>query len=131
MAEAQPRVGVGALIEDAQGRVLLVKRRRDPEAGHWGIPGGKLDYGELTTDCCAREIREELGVEIAVGELVCLVDQIGVPGGGHWVAPVYRGRITAGEPANQEPAAIAEIGWFAVAALPQPLTLSTRKALRL
>jgi 8-oxo-dGTP diphosphatase len=127
----QPRVGVGALIEDHAGRVLLVKRRREPEADHWGIPGGKLDFGELLTDCCAREIKEELGVGIAVGELVCLVDQIGADLGGHWVAPVYRGRIVSGEPANQEPAAIAEIGWFAKDALPQPLTLSTRRALKL
>lgn len=126
-----PRVGVGALIQDADGRVLLVKRRRDPEADHWGLPGGKLDYGELLTVCCAREVAEEVGVQVEVGELVCIVDQIGVPGGGHWVAPVYRARVVSGEPINREPQALTEVAWFSPDALPQPLTLSARRALGL
>jgi 8-oxo-dGTP diphosphatase len=127
----QPRVGVGALITDDQGRLLLVKRRREPEAGYWGIPGGKVDFGERVAETCAREIREELGVEIEVGELVCLVDQIDTEAGTHWVAPVFRGRIVAGEPVNREPDALAAIGWFAPDDLPAPLTLSTRRALGL
>jgi len=45
------------------------------------------------------------------------------------VAPVYRAAIAAGEPFNREPAALAAIGWFALDALPQPLTLATRVAL--
>ncbi|WP_372781673.1 NUDIX domain-containing protein [Phenylobacterium sp.] len=127
----QPRVGVGALITDDAGRVLLVLRRRAPEAGHWGIPGGKVDFGESVAETCAREIREELGVEIAVGDLVCLVDQIDRAEGTHWVAPVFGARIVEGEPSNREPDALAEIGWFEVGDLPAPLTLSTRRALGL
>src|ERR1700704_4955723 len=128
---SQPRVGVGALITDDLGRVLLVKRRREPEANHWGIPGGKVDFGERLVDTCAREIQEEVGVEIEVGDLVCLVDQIDVEAGTHWVAPVFRARIVAGEPSNREPEALAAVGWFALGELPAPLTLSTRRALGL
>ena len=123
-----PRVGVGALITDDEGRVLLVHRRRPPEADHWGLPGGKVDFGETIAATCAREVFEELGVAVAVGKLVCVVDQIDLDGGTHWVAPVFRARITHGEPANREPEALWDIGWFAPDRLPAPLTLSTRKA---
>jgi ADP-ribose pyrophosphatase YjhB (NUDIX family) len=126
-----PRVGVGALIIDDEGRVLLVHRRRMPEADHWGLPGGKVDFGETIAATCAREILEELGVVIAVGDLACVVDQIDLAGGTHWVAPVFHARIVEGEPANQEPEAISEIGWFAPDALPAPLTLSAGRALDL
>ena len=127
--DSQPRVGVGAFIQDPDRRLLLVRRRRMPEADHWGLPGGKVDFGETVRAAVVREIAEELGVEIALDGLMCLVDQIDVPAGTHWVAPVYRAHIVRGEPVNREPAALAEVGWFALDALPQPLTLSTRTAL--
>ena len=125
-----PRVGVGAFITDAAGRLLLVKRLRAPEAGHWGLPGGKVDFGETIAQTCAREIREELGVEIAVGALLCVVDQIDPAAGTHWVAPVFRAAIVAGAPSNREPGALSDIGWFAPGAMPAPLTLATRRALQ-
>lgn len=126
---AAPRLGVGAFIRDAEGRLLLVQRRREPEAGHWGLPGGKVDFGETVEAAVVREIEEELGVALRLDGLLCLVDQIDHAAGTHWVAPVYRAAIAAGEPVNREPAALAAIGWFAVHALPQPLTLATKAAL--
>jgi 8-oxo-dGTP diphosphatase len=127
--DPQPRIGVGAFIQDLDQRLLLVRRRRMPEADHWGLPGGKVDFGETLQAAVIREIAEELSVEIAIDELLCLVDQIDVAAGTHWVAPVYRAHIVSGEPINREPAALAEVGWFALDALPRPLTLSTRTAL--
>jgi 8-oxo-dGTP diphosphatase len=124
-----PRLGVGAFIRDESGRLLLVQRRREPEAGHWGLPGGKVDFGETVEAAVVREIEEELGVALRLDGLLCLVDQIDRAAGTHWVAPVYRAAIAAGDPVNREPAALAAIGWFAPDALPQPLTLATRVAL--
>ncbi|MGO1077670.1 NUDIX domain-containing protein [Inquilinus sp. CA228] len=126
---AAPRLGVGAFIRDESGRLLLVQRRREPEAGHWGLPGGKVDFGETVEAAVRREIEEELGVVLRLDGLLCLVDQIDRDAGTHWVAPVYRAAITKGDPANREPAALAAIGWFALDALPQPLTLATRAAI--
>ena len=124
-----PRLGVGAFIRDAEGRLLLVQRRREPEAGHWGLPGGKVDFGETVEAAVLREIEEELGVALRLDGLLCLVDQIDRAAGSHWVAPVYRAVIAAGDPVNREPAALAATGWFTLDALPQPLTLATRVAL--
>lgn len=124
-----PRVGVGAFITDPSGRLLLVKRRRPPEAGCWGLPGGKVDFGERLVETVAREILEEVGLVIAVGALICIVDQIDLDAGTHWVAPTYRAQITGGAAANLEPQALEAIGWFGREDLPHPLTLSARRAI--
>lgn len=122
------RVGCGAFITDDQGRLLLVKRRRNPEADHWGLPGGKVDFLEPVPDTIRREIAEELGVAIELTGLLCVVDQIDPAGPSHWVNPVHRARIVAGEPRVMEPDAMADWGWFTMDALPAPLTISTRTA---
>lgn len=122
------RVGCGAFITDDQGRLLLVKRRREPEADHWGLPGGKVDFLEKVPDTIRREIAEELGVVIDLTGLLCVVDQIDPAGPSHWVNPVHRARVIAGEPRVMEPDAMSDWGWFPLDALPAPLTVSTRAA---
>ncbi|MFW7267993.1 NUDIX domain-containing protein [Gluconacetobacter sp. Hr-1-5] len=123
-----PRVGCGAAILD-DGRLLLVLRRRDPESGHWGLPGGKLDPYETVADATIREIAEELGITITLTRLLCVVDQIDRPRATHWVAPVFLATIQGGTPAIREPHALADWGWFPLTALPVPLTEATRQAL--
>lgn len=128
-SSSAPRVGVGAFITDGAGRVLLIQRRRDPEAGCWGLPGGKVEFGETLVETVTREILEEVGIVIAVGEMICVVDQIDLAAATHWVAPTYRARILEGAPVNCEPQAIAALGWFGRDDLPSPLTLSARRSL--
>lgn len=123
-----PRLGCGAAILDAQGRWLLARRLTAPEAGHFGLLGGKIDPGEPTRAAIRREIAEEIGVAIESLGFLCAVDQIG-PDGQHWVSIVERARIVAGVPAIREPGKLAELGWFAPDALPAPLTQAARAAL--
>ena len=73
----RPIVGVGAVIVEA-GKVLLVKRRYEPLAGRWSIPGGTLELGETLEDGVAREMREETGLEIEVGPVIEVFDRKGV-----------------------------------------------------
>lgn len=62
-------VVAGALI--AEGRLLVAQRRRPPElAGLWELPGGKVAAGETDAAALARELREELGIEVSVGDRV-------------------------------------------------------------
>lgn len=119
-----PRVGCGAAIF-VECALLLVRRRRNPEADHWGLPGGKVDPFEPLPIAVAREIREELGIAITPTTLLCVVDQIDAARGDHWVSPVYLVESFAGAPAIQEPEALSELGWFPLDALPKPLTVST------
>jgi ADP-ribose pyrophosphatase YjhB (NUDIX family) len=71
----QPIVGVGAVIMQA-GQVVLVKRRFEPLAGQWSLPGGRLELGETLEAGLAREMLEETGLEIEVGPVVDVFDRI-------------------------------------------------------
>ncbi len=72
---AIPRVGVGAIVVK-KGKVLLVKRGIEPSKGLWAIPGGTLKLGETLQECAAREIFEETGIKIKVGECIYVFDFI-------------------------------------------------------
>jgi ADP-ribose pyrophosphatase YjhB (NUDIX family) len=125
MTDLKPEAGCGAAILDADGRILLIQRLRQPEAGCWGLPGGKIDFGERAKDTARREIREELGIEIEILGLACIAETIDGGDGRHWVAPVYDARIISGTPSVLEPAKHGGWGWFALSELPEPLTSST------
>jgi 8-oxo-dGTP diphosphatase len=130
MNPAGPFAGCGAAILDDQGRLLLIRRLRQPEAGAWGLPGGKIDFGERAEDTARREIREELGIEIELLGLACIAETIDAGDARHWIAPVFEARIISGTPRVQEPDKHGGWGWFLPGALPQPLTSSTIAYLR-
>ena len=73
---AHPLVGVGALVHDSAGRVLLIKRKFEPNKGRWSLPGGLLETGETLVEAGKRETREELGVEIEVEELFQVSEEL-------------------------------------------------------
>ena len=58
----RPLVCVGALVWNAEGRVLLARTTK--WRGLWGVPGGKVDWGETLVDAVAREYREETGLRL-------------------------------------------------------------------
>ncbi len=124
-----PRLGCGAAIIE-KSKILLVKRRRSPEANHWGLPGGKVEPGERVEDAVLREINEELGLTIQLGRWMCSVDHLDDSTGQHWVAQVYSASIISGAPRIREPDALAGVDWFAMDRLPEPLTLATIAAIR-
>jgi ADP-ribose pyrophosphatase YjhB (NUDIX family) len=56
----------GAVVFDADGRLLLVRRRNPPSAGLWCEPSGRCEPGESPAQACMRETREETGLEVQV-----------------------------------------------------------------
>lgn len=96
-----------ALIQDAAGRYLLTRRLPDAHLGGlWEFPGGKREAGESLAACLRRELREELGVDVEVGERVETV---------RWEYPektvvlhFFRCRLAAGTP---EPRERQELAW--------------------
>lgn len=121
-------VGVGAVIVDDAGRLFLA--RRGPlaknERGLWEFPGGAVEFGERLADALRREIHEEYGIEIAVGELLDVADHILPAEGQHWVSPSYLCRIVSGTPSIREPGKCSAISWFAPEEMPADLTVVTR-----
>ncbi|MCL8208709.1 MAG: NUDIX hydrolase [Actinomycetia bacterium] len=59
-----PAVGVGGIVRDGAGRVLLVQRGRDPGRGTWSFPGGHLRWGETLAEGTRREVWEETGIRV-------------------------------------------------------------------
>jgi 8-oxo-dGTP diphosphatase len=79
----RPLVGVGGVVIEG-GRTLLIKRGGPPLEGQWSIPGGMLELGETLKDGVYRELLEETGLTVRVGELVEVFERI---------FPDERGRI--------------------------------------
>lgn len=93
-----PRTVVCAVVI-RDGRVLAARRARPAElAGLWEMPGGKLEPGEGESAAVARELREELGVEVEVGEQFMPALDIG-PG---WELVPYAAVLTSGSPRPME-----------------------------
>jgi len=63
-------VGVGAVVWNELGELLLVRRANPPRQLEWSLPGGRLESGETLREALRREIREETGVEAEIHELV-------------------------------------------------------------
>jgi ADP-ribose pyrophosphatase YjhB (NUDIX family) len=93
--------GVSALIV-ADGKVLLVRRGKDPFKGCWTLPGGGVEPGETPREAVRREVLEETGLAIEV------TGRIGVVDYGHTTITVFRAVVRGGEPSAGDDAAACE-----------------------
>ncbi|MGZ8250038.1 NUDIX hydrolase, partial [Methylomagnum sp.] len=113
---AAPAVGVGAVVFDPAGRVLLVCRGRPPKVGWWTVPGGRLEPGEALADACRREVREETGLDIEPGPIIAVAERQAE--GFHYVIVDFAARLKPGQPLQPIPATDAsDARWVALAEL--------------
>jgi ADP-ribose pyrophosphatase YjhB (NUDIX family) len=70
-----PVVAVGGIVTKA-GKVLLVRRKREPSRGLWSLPGGAVKLGERLEEAVTREVKEECSIEVKVGGVVEVLDRI-------------------------------------------------------
>jgi len=96
----RPLVGVGGVVI-SNGRALLVKRGGPPLEGQWSIPGGMLEVGETLLEGVRRELLEETGIDVRVGELIEVFERINRDGDGkaryHFVVLDYLCKAANGE----------------------------------
>jgi len=113
---ANPVPTISALLIDSEGRVLLARRAAEPGEGLWDLLGGFMDEGELPLETLAREMKEEIGVEIEPAAFFgAWPDRYG--DGGVWTLNLYwTARILEGEPVAADD--VAEVAWFAADELP-------------
>jgi len=71
---------VGAVVTDARGRLLMIKRGHEPGAGLWSIPGGRIEPGETDAEALVREMLEETNLSIEPGRLLGRVQRPGLGG---------------------------------------------------
>ena len=111
-----PIIGIGAIVFNEGGQVLLAQRGKPPRVGQWSIPGGMLELGEKLTEGLQREVQEECGIEIKVGEVVLIYEPIIRDDEGriefHYVLVDYWAHHVSGEAiANDDALAVA---WVAL-----------------
>jgi phosphoglycolate phosphatase len=125
-----PIVTVGALIYNPQGDVLMIRTHK--WSNLWGIPGGKIKWGETSVAALRREIREETGLEVADIQFVLVQDCIHSKEfyrEAHFVLLNYTCRCP-GEPAVKLNDEAREFRWVTLAqALEMPINQPTRKLL--
>ena len=72
----RPILAVGAVIVSRDREILIVRRAAEPAKGLWSLPGGAVKLGETLEPALRREVNEECGIEVEIGELLGAFDRI-------------------------------------------------------
>lgn len=103
----RPHIGVGVMMV-RDDHLLLIKRKYNPDAGYWSIPGGHLDLGERVEHAAVREAHEETGFKTKITKLAGIINKIMYDDDGnieyHYVLINYFVEQIEGDP-NQPPKA--------------------------
>lgn len=125
--ENLPRIGSALLVRDEANRILLGKRNKDPQRGSWIIPGGKIHAFESIAEAAARELKEETGLVVEVGEHFSVYEIINPPNE-HRIVIYSWGKIVGGEPRASDD--ISELKFFELNELGEvPVTPLVRRVL--
>ena len=96
---------VGAIVHDADGRLLVIQRGHPPGEGLWSLPGGRAEPGESDAAAVVRELAEETGLRVEPGPLVGSVARAGPDGVTYdihdYAATVTGGELRAGDDARE------------------------------
>lgn len=125
-----PRVGVGVILLNPQGKILLGKRKGS-HAPYWSIPGGHLEHGESFEECAIREVAEETGLQISTPVVVGLSNDLQTcrETGRHYVSIALLANVAQGEPRLCEPDKCEGWDWYAPQSLPEPHFEASRRAI--
>ena len=111
----RPKLGAVAVVihEDS---VVLVKRKKNPNAGSWGFPGGHVELGETGLECAERELAEETGISASALRYINNIDLIQHADDGsvafHYLLVVVHCQYISGEPVAADDAA--DAAWFPI-----------------
>jgi ADP-ribose pyrophosphatase YjhB (NUDIX family) len=116
----RPIIGVGVILFDDAGRVLLIRRGTPPRQGEWSLPGGRQELGETVEQTARRELAEETGCSAGPLVLVDVIDSITRDEAGavrfHYTLVDFAARLAGG--AAQAASDAAALAWVHAPALP-------------
>ncbi|MCL1902260.1 MAG: NUDIX domain-containing protein [Alphaproteobacteria bacterium] len=136
MPESKPRVtrcGMGIMVRDAAGRVLLGLRTSDASLGSsdlhgegtWTFPGGKFDFGDGLFEGAARELKEETDLDLLRAEIISISNER--VDTAHYITLGFLATEWNGTVKVMEPEEITKWEWFGLSALPANIFAPTRK----
>lgn len=116
-SENRPRIRAAVAVLH-EGRLLLVQHTK-ADRSYWLLPGGGVEWGEGLREAAAREVLEETGFEVRVGDILFVSETLSPDGAKHLVHPVFLGRVLSGSvaiPDNEE--RITGVEWFDLSLVP-------------
>ncbi len=123
-----PKVAVIALVI-ADGAVLLVRRAVDPGRGLWSLPGGYMDAGEMPAEALQREVDEEVGLAIDVGEMSAIFPMENGAGKRVGIVLAFRAKPSGSNRQVHPQDDVSEAGWFGPRQIPPDLAFDSTKTL--
>ncbi|MFA4833458.1 MAG: NUDIX domain-containing protein [Patescibacteria group bacterium] len=126
MEKKYPRVGVGVMIQNEKGEVLMGLRLA-PIPDEWCFPGGSLEFGENIEKATIREAEEETGLKVSNLELIAVVEEKRyiIINNKHYIVIGFRAGKYSGEPRLMEPDKFREWKWFSLDNLPDKMLEAT------
>jgi rSAM/selenodomain-associated transferase 1 len=118
-----PVPGAGCVVEH-EGKVLLARRKYAPWQGHWYFPSGFVEYDEDVEVTAVREIREETGLEVALGGVFAVHSYFDDPRK-NGIIILFRARVVGG--ALRASDDVREVAFFAPDALPEPIAFASHR----
>lgn len=116
-----PQVGVGFVVINDDGKVLISKRKGS-HAEKYSIPGGHLDLGETFEECAIREMKEETNLDISEPKVIAVTNNLETfkEEGKHYISTVVLIKKFSGELKNMEPHKCESLEWVDPRELPEP-----------
>lgn len=118
---SQPRVGIGIIIENEKGEILVGKRKGS-HSPYYSIPGGSLEQGETFEACAIREVFEETGLKISQPKVINVTNNLRTfqESGLHFVSVNLYTKVFTGIPQVMEPQKCEMWFWCHPNDLPKP-----------
>jgi 8-oxo-dGTP diphosphatase len=127
-----PRVGVGIMIQNEKGEVLLGLRQGSHGEGEWCFPGGHLEFGETLEETAKREVNEETGLDVNKFELISVANEMRYieSDGKHYLNIGIKAKYEGGAPKVMEPDKCKGWKWFNLNSIPEKLFEGTELTLK-
>lgn len=116
-----PRIGIATIIKK-NNKILLGKRKSELGKGTWGLPGGKLEFGEDPKECAIRELKEETNLNTTIDDVLFVgVSNTIFDKKTHYITLIYKVISFTGEIKIMEPDKCEYWTWFDINELPKQL----------
>lgn len=131
MQPEYPRVGIGVILVNGEGQILLGKRKNS-HAPYWSIPGGHLEMGETFEACAIREVEEETGIRLENVRFVAVTNDLATHTacGKHYISIALLAEGVTQQPWLCEPEKCEAWMWCDPGALPEPHYEASRSAIQ-